>query len=95
MATSEAHIPTDLAPRYLGQLCKHFEHKRPVEYSRDHGQITFDTGVCTLDATGTTLILHADAPDPENLDRLQNVVVRHLERFAFRNPIEVTWTPKD
>jgi hypothetical protein len=91
MAQSIARVPTPLASRYLGQLCKHFEHKRPVEYSRDHGSISFDSGICTLDAMEETLILTADSPDPEQLERLQDVVAKHLIRFAFRDAPPIEW----
>lgn len=41
MPTSEARVPTTAARRYLGQLCKHFEHKLPVALAEHHGRIDF------------------------------------------------------
>ncbi len=90
---SIARVSTTVPRRYLGQLCKHFEHKRPVTCAADNaeGRIEFEIGTCTLDAGADTLNLHAEAPDAERLERLQDVVARHLLRFAFREPPEIVW----
>ena len=92
MVTSEARVATALAQRYMTQLCKHFEHKLSVSYDQEKGRIEFQSGVCTLAAAPGLLVLRADAADEEHLGRLEQVVVRHLERFAFRNPPEIRWT---
>ena len=89
--SSEARVPTDVPRRYLGQLCKHFEHKLPVTLSESHGRIDFPTGICTLDAETGTLVMHATAGDEAGLARLEEVIARHLERFAFRDKPEVVW----
>jgi hypothetical protein len=88
-----ATIATPNARRYLGQFCKHFAHKLPVEHteSNETGQVTFTAGTVTLDATETTLRLSLTTPTPENLPTLQDVVARHLIRFAFREPITLDW----
>jgi len=94
-ARSVAQVPTALAERYLAQLCKHFAHRLPVEHDGPAGRITFpETGICRLEAKDGVLTLHAESPDAEALARLQDVVARHLARFAFRAPPEVVWTPE-
>ena len=51
MATpSQARVPTAVPRRYLGQLCKHFQHRLAVELTETRGRIEFPMGVCTLDA---------------------------------------------
>jgi uncharacterized protein len=82
--------------RYLAQLCKHFQHKLPVTLDESHGRIEFPAGVCELDAAGDagTLILHVAAGDAPALATLEEVVARHLERFAFREKPEVRWTTR-
>ncbi len=93
MVRSEARVATDLARRYLVQLAKHFQHKIPVTLEETTARIEFAMGVCTLDA-GTEpdmLVMRAEAADPDALGQLEGVVARHLERFAFRDPPEVTW----
>ncbi len=91
--SSEARVPTATPRRYLGQLCKHFEHKRPVTLAEEHGRIEFPDGVCTLQAeiAAGILVLHVAASDEAALARLEDVVARHLGRFAFRDKPEVRW----
>jgi len=91
MMQSEARIATERASRYLQQLCKHFAHKLPTSHTPQEGRIEFGMGVCALQAEPETLVLTADAPDAESLDRLEGVVARHLERFAFRDKPEIRW----
>lgn len=92
-AHSRADVATPRASRYLQQLCKHFAHKIPVTFDASAGQITFQGGVCRLNAEGDRLALSLDAPDPAALDRLQDVVARHLVRFAFREEMQIDWHP--
>ncbi len=92
MLSSEGRVPTAVPRRYLGQLCKHFEHKLPVTLAEDHGRIEFPAGVCTLDAEAETLVMRVTAGDDAALARLEDVVARHLERFAFRDKPEIRWT---
>jgi uncharacterized protein len=87
-----------LARRYLVQLCKHFQHRRPVtleggEPGAASGSIAFDAGTCALRAKGETLTLITSAADAESLARVQDVVGRHFERFAFREEVALAWQP--
>lgn len=91
MIVSIATTQTPLAARYLTQLCKHFQHRLPVGLEGRHGEITFDAGTCQLDAEQDMLIMRVSAPDEPALRRLEDVVARHLVRFAFREPPEITW----
>jgi hypothetical protein len=90
-----ATITTPNARRYLGQFCKHFAHKLQVELTESNttGQVTFPTGTVTLDATETALRLSLTAPEPDSLPALQDVVARHLIRFAFRENLALDWLP--
>lgn len=89
--TSTARVSTTVPRRYLGQLCKHFDHKLPVELVEGHGRITFASGVCTLEAQTDTLVLRVESPDEATRLRTEDVVARHLLRFAFREPPEIVW----
>jgi hypothetical protein len=93
MPASQASIATASASRYLQQLCKHWSHKFAVEFTPEHGTIPFDTTrVCTLDASPERLALRIDAADDATLERMQSVVIEHLQRFAFREELgEVRW----
>lgn len=93
MPASQARITTELASRYLQQLCKHFAHKLPVTFGPERGRIEFSIGVCELRAVPGVLTMHAEAADATALKQLEDVVARHLERFAFREQPEIAWIP--
>jgi len=88
---STATLGTSKASRYLQTMCKHFSHKIKTEFTPDRGQIEFPFGNCELTATGSALDLEVSATTVADLKKLQNVVGSHLERFAFREKLIVTW----
>jgi hypothetical protein len=90
---SVATVATPNASRYLQQLCKHFQHKLPVTFDPHSGKITYSIGDCSLIAGDGGLTLFATAPDAARLEQLQDVVVRHLLRFAFREDMRIAWHP--
>lgn len=91
---SEARVPTATPGRYLAQLCKHFGHRLPATFDERHGRIEFPAGVCELDAAAEAgiLAMRVTATDEAALVTLEDVVARHLKRFAFREAPEVRWT---
>jgi uncharacterized protein len=95
--TARASVPTEMAGRYIAQLCKHFAHRIPAESDAPdskatRGRIEFpDAGVCTLWTEPMSLEMELTAKDSETLERLQDVVTKHLARFAWREPPTVTW----
>jgi hypothetical protein len=91
MNHSVARVESERASIYLQQLCKHFAHKRPVEFTPEQGQISLGAGMCRLDAANGVLTIRAEADDPERLVQLQDVIAKHLERFAFRSPVTLDW----
>ncbi len=91
-ARSTAEIATTQAVRYLTQLCKHFQHKVPVILDDTVGQIVFTIGDCRLRAEGGTLTLSVEAPGNAQLLQLQDVVGRHLLRFASREDMQINWS---
>jgi hypothetical protein len=93
MIVAEAMVATDRADRYLVQLCKHFAHKVPAEWSDHKGFADFGWGTCTLVATEDGLALRAAAPDAAGLDRVKHVVADHTERFGSRDNLTVVWQP--
>jgi hypothetical protein len=90
-ARSTAEIATPQAARYLTQLCKHFEHRLPVTLGDAAGHIIFTIGDCRLRAEQEMLLLSLEAPDDVQLLQLQDVVGRHLLRFAFREGMQIAW----
>jgi hypothetical protein len=88
---SVAEVRTPLAARYLTQLCKHFEHRCAVTHDAESGDIAFAAGHCFLRAEPDVLRLSLEAADVPSLTQLQDVVARHLVRFAFREEMQVDW----
>jgi hypothetical protein len=88
---SVAEIATPNASKYLQQLCKHFRHKRPVAFDERSGHIAFAAGGCDLEATEGMLKLSLATPDVAQMEQLQDVVARHLLRFAFREELQAEW----
>jgi hypothetical protein len=92
MSVAVARVPTAHASRYLQQLCKHWAHKFPVEFTPRDGRIEMSAGVLILDADGEGLGLRLTA-EPADLERMEGVVADHLQRFAFRETLAFDWTP--
>jgi hypothetical protein len=62
-----------------------------VEWSETRGILSFGWGQCTLQANADLLTLRAEAADEENLQRVQDIVGRDIERFGKRDHLTVTW----
>ncbi|MDE1896657.1 MAG: DUF2218 domain-containing protein [Rhodospirillales bacterium] len=88
-----AIIPTTSAKRYLGQFVSHFSHKLPAlrEADNSQGEVSFTTGLCTMDADAQKLSIILNAADEAGLTRLKEIVDRHLLRFAFREELQIAW----
>lgn len=88
---SVAVVATAKAAGYAAQLCKHFAHKIPARFEDGAGEIEFVMGTCRLTAEGERLTLTAEAASPEALAQVEDVVARHLVRFAFREELALDW----
>lgn len=88
MNQSISEIRTTKAGIYLQQLCRHFGHKVPVEFDARQGRVSLPTGNCDLRAREGQLTVTVSGDD---LEALEQVIGSHLERFAFRESIGVTW----
>ena len=91
MSAAVARVATEHGSRYLQQLCKHWSHKFPVEFTPTNGRIEMSAGVLILDADAEGLGLRLTAA-PEDLERMEGVVAAHLQRFAFREELAFDWT---
>jgi uncharacterized protein len=100
--SATAHVPTASASRYLQQLCKHWAHNLVVEFTPDHGTVTFPKdargadhlgdALVTFDAGAEALTVRIDASAPAQLEGMKGAVARHLDRFAFREaPLPFDW----
>ncbi|MCC8932801.1 DUF2218 domain-containing protein [Rhizobium sp. 'Codium 1'] len=89
---ASTYFTTENAQRYLGTLCKHFGHKVPVTHETASGRIELPFGQCDLRTDEAGLMLIATASDRPQLDKTIEVMSGHLDRFAFRENPELTWT---
>jgi len=97
MPDAHAHtaVPTEQASKYLQQLCKHFQHKVKASFDEEQGTLEFEAGRATLRAESSGLKIKIEAKDEAGLKSLEDVVARHLERFAFREKLDIVWTEAD
>lgn len=94
MLSATALVATDTPERYVKQLLSHLGRKMAVEDvagDPDAQRLVFAYGSGVLRAAGDALELIAQAEDEESLERVQDVLARHLVRFGRRNELVVTW----
>jgi hypothetical protein len=95
-AVSYATVRTQKAQGYLIQLCKHFAHKIPAAYADNRGRIDFNMGAVELDATDAGMLkITVSAADADQVPGLEDVVERHLRRFAFKEELQMPWVRAD
>ena len=88
---SRGRAETPNARRYLTQLCKHWSHRFEVRFDEQAGEIPLPMGACRLRAEPDHLAIELETDAPDQLDRMEEVVATHLNRFAFREPFEIAW----
>ncbi len=91
MRASIADVATRAGGRYMVQLCKHFAHKLPASFDEKSGTLEFPFGACALRAEPEKLRLTVEAASDEDLGRMEDVIARHLERFAHKEPLQIAW----
>ncbi|MFD7130740.1 DUF2218 domain-containing protein [Streptomyces sp. NPDC059894] len=92
MPRSEARVRTDRPHRYGKQLAAHLGRRAESSWDEEKGEgsITFPQGTGTLTATEGALLLTLET-EAEHLDRLEDVMGRHLVRFGTRDELVVEW----
>ncbi|MBC7814249.1 MAG: DUF2218 domain-containing protein [Burkholderiales bacterium] len=88
---AETNIQTAQASKYIKWLCGHFNHKAKAEYDDQRGTVQFEFGHCEMQAQPDSLFIRVQADDAEAFERVKYVVGDHLERFAKKESIQVTW----
>ena len=89
--TVTAAFTTELASRYLQQLCKHFAHKVPATFDQTQGAVTFPQGQCRLEASDGMLTIECTANEAALEPSLVKVVEVHLQRFAWKEECVLEW----
>lgn len=95
-------VKTPNGGKYVRQLCKHWSHKLETQVDGDVGIVTFPTAVVrmaaddegiaiTITGIGTTA-----GENRADVERLTDVVARHIDRFAFREePLVYDWARQE
>jgi len=93
MIQSHSIIKTQSGSKYLQQLSKHWAHKiQALTFDAQKANIPFNEEVLLeLFAREGELEVRLSAPDEETLVRYESVFVNHIERFAFRETLEISW----
>ena len=90
--TSRADVITDAPARYAKQLVSHLGRK--VDFTVDGDTSTAEIGGATARVVvgDGVITLLAAGPQEEDVARVEHVLGSHLERFAQRSELTVTWT---
>jgi len=89
---STAKIETAHAGKYLVQLAKHWSHRFPdLTWNDTRAEIPFPTGNCVFTSKENVLTIVLAVSDEETASRLEDVVAEHLNRFAFRESLDIVW----
>ncbi|MFC0200819.1 DUF2218 domain-containing protein [Paracoccus rhizosphaerae] len=89
-----ADFPTVRGQALIGTMTKHFGHKIPVTLTDDQAELRFEMGEARVSVIPNGLRLALTAEDADRLERLRDVVERHLLRFAHReDPAPLDWMP--
>jgi hypothetical protein len=97
---SEANLRTAQASELLAQLCRQFRDRAAahpemgieVEWSETRGDIDFGWARCVLQASPDVLNLRVEADQADDLERLQELVTRHVERHSSSDQAAIVWT---
>jgi len=92
MPATESSVAMPTPARYMARLCNHFTHRVTVHREADHARIEFPNAVCSLRATEERLEMRIEADDAATLERLEQVVARHLKQVASAETFDVHWT---
>lgn len=86
-----ARVSTERPERYAKQLASHLGRKCEIRESLEGPAVLLAGGQCLLVSHDDVLELRAEAPDEEALERVKDVVGRHLERFGAKEGLVVAW----
>lgn len=100
---SEANLQTAQASKWLAELCRQFQNraaKHPemgieVHWSETRGSVDFGWGRCVLQAGSDALNLRVEADQADDLERLQELLTRHVERHNSSDQATVLWTSSE
>ena len=94
--SSSATVSTDRPQRYGKQLVSHLSRRATGHWEDDlsTGELDFTGGRAELSCRPGALVMRLTA-EPEDLERLEGVLGRHLVRFGTRDELVVQWARQD
>jgi hypothetical protein len=93
---STAHVGTDRAARYGKQLASHLGRRATAEWDEQGASGWIDFGETRAELTADAEALHIRlTAAPDAVDRMEDVVGRHLVRFGAREELTVQWIRAD
>lgn len=80
--------------RYVQQLVKHWAHKFDTSYAQGTGVVPFSPDTTAeFVAREDGIAIRLETAEAQETERMQGVIERHLDRFAFREtPLDYTWS---
>ncbi|MEQ1782071.1 MAG: DUF2218 domain-containing protein [Hyphomonadaceae bacterium] len=95
-ATVHSHARIATLPNksrtYMIQMCKHFGHKVEAKFDDTHGRIALGERVCELEVSAPDVLrISLTADNEASLHAIEDVVDRHLRRFAFKEELTIQW----
>jgi uncharacterized protein len=90
--TSRADVATDVPARYAKQLVAHLGRKLTFTTEGSSSTAAIGAGTGQVVVGDGVLTLLAAGPDEEAVATVEHVLGSHLERFAQRDELTVTWS---
>jgi hypothetical protein len=88
---TRAVIKAAYGSRYLQQLCKHWSHKFETTFDLYEGRVILTIGDVNLSARPDQLVVQLSARTAQDLQTLREVLISHIDRFAFRETLRYDW----
>lgn len=86
-----ATVATETPARYAKQLASHLGRKAEIRDEAEGPRVILEVGSCLLVAGEHALELRARSETADGLERVQQVLGSHLERFGQREGLAVDW----
>ncbi|WP_062077550.1 DUF2218 domain-containing protein [Demequina globuliformis] len=82
---------TDRPARYLKQLCSHLSQKIEATHDEGSGTVVFQSATSTLTVLPGSLEVAITGAADEDVYRSMGIVGGHLEKFAAKEGLAMTW----
>jgi hypothetical protein len=91
MIEATAAVQTTKADKFILGFCKRWQDRMDVNFRERQGVIHFENAVATLTPRVDQLIVTILANDTPSIERVQNVVVGHLQDALARDELRFDW----